>query len=201
LNRETTITAQYDRLTDWAAREIKIAIPFGNDHVVLEIKARHRVGINDKHLGNLANFCLAKLRAVLGVCIDTTQRNGQVVRVKTEIDGIRIAVSLARIKSDLIELPLNHVPPPPGPKPKREVVPDRDAILLRAGFSHRALELMSEETKDRAACELAGFEVTVPAGDYPEDIDFGEQLSPPGASYTTNRKPTPAELLKIGHVA
>jgi hypothetical protein len=187
-----TITAQYDRLTEWAGREIKIAVPFGNDHVVLEIKARHRVGENESELGNFAHRSVDKLRALLGCGISVSERNGQVVKAKTEVDGLRISVSLARVRSELVELPADHVPPPPGAKQtyRDEVGDEVEAALLKAGFSHGVLERMSAATKAAAFNEVGGYEVAVPAGDFPDDMGMGDYVelrTPKGTPYLRRR--------------
>jgi hypothetical protein len=197
-----TITAQYDRLTEWAAREIKIAVPFGNDHVVLEIKARHRVGENESELGNFAHRSVDKLRALLGCGISVSERNGQVVKAKTEVDGLRISVSLARVRSELIELPPDHVPAPPGPKLtyRDEVGDEVEVALLKAGFSHGVLERMSAATKAAAFNEVGGYEVAVPAGDFPDGMggDYEELRTPKGRTYLRRRAAaTAAEMADI----
>jgi len=77
LTRETI--AGRDRLSEWAARQIKVASPFGNDHVILDISARHKVGANEIPLRHVASKSLRIIRALLELGIDVKERNGQAV--------------------------------------------------------------------------------------------------------------------------
>jgi hypothetical protein len=169
-----------DTLTEWAARKIKVFAPFGKDYAVLEVKARHRVGLNEETLGYVSHLALTRIGRVAELVEGITTRNGQVVSVKTEIDRLEIKAGIASPRWIGRPLPLDHVPPPPGPKPTREVepiVPDREAILLRAGFSHGMLEKMSEETKNAACLDLDGHESAVQAQDFPDDIPTAAELA------------------------
>jgi hypothetical protein len=72
-----------DTLTEWAARKVKVFVPFGKDYAVLEVKARHKVGLSEETLGYVAHLALSRVGRVAELVEGVTTRNGQVVSVKT----------------------------------------------------------------------------------------------------------------------
>jgi hypothetical protein len=201
-----------DILTEWAARKIKVAVPFGKDFVVLEAKARHKVGLSEDTLGYVARLAYGRLGHLIGLVSGVTARsNGQVVSVKTDVDGLEIKVSIAGMRAELGELPLSYVPPmtaKPAYRRGGDGGAELDAYLLNAGLSRAMLDRMTDATKSVLLCELLEVEEihkaepdTTQRVDINEyvvsqgmvaDDDEGEAWTPPGASYTTNRprKPT-----------
>ena len=67
------------------------------------------------------------------------------------LDGVRIAIGIARVRGELSQVDLEHVPPPPGPKPDRrddhDPAAERDQMLLRY-LTRDAMARMSDDHKD-----------------------------------------------------
>jgi hypothetical protein len=157
-----------DRLNEWARRETKVMTQFGNDHVVLTVKARHSVGINEKPLNAVASTALRIVRALLKTYIELGHNNGHVVLAKTVVDGLQISINIACVRAQLGEITLDHVPPRPGPNPKGYCSPVKltnDEILLGHGISHAVLARMSDANKETLANAMLGEEYEADGGD------------------------------------